>query len=120
MTVKERALRLVEAVPPEQLGEAEKMLRALVPEEEPTATLSPEERMARMRPLLEKHKAGTPLTEEERRELLSLGRGMSAHLPGSVDEFLREKHEENERTEARLAPCQACRRGIGAYTPPKE
>mgnify|MGYP001464104338 CR=1 FL=1 len=103
MTVKERVLHLVEAVPPERLGDAERMLRDLLPADDTVSALSPEERMARIRPLIEKHKAGIPLTEEERLELLALGRGMAAHLPGSVDEFLREKHEENERDEARLA-----------------
>jgi len=55
--------------------------------------------------IVQKRKEGT-MTEEERLELVNLACGMSAHLPGSVDEFLREKHEETEREEARWAARQ--------------
>lgn len=102
MGVKERLHQLVEELPESDLAEVERMLRGLSAPEERTEGLSPEERLARIRPLLRKHEAGT-MTEEDRLELLRLGRGMSAHLPGSVDDFLREKHEDTQREETRLA-----------------
>lgn len=43
-----------------------------------------------------------PMTREERRAILLPIIGSSPRLP-SVDEFLKQKHEENERDEARLA-----------------
>jgi len=43
-----------------------------------------------------------PKTEEERRARLTALRGSMPRLR-SVDEFLREKHEENERREAQLS-----------------
>ena len=102
MTVKERIHNLVEQLPPENLEEAERLLDDLRAPRDSTAGLSPEERRTRISVIVAKHKAGT-MTEEERLELLDLSCGMSAHLPGRVDAFLREKHEETEREEARLA-----------------
>lgn len=107
MSVKERIHELVEDIPPERLEEAERMLKGLVPSQAPTAGMKPDEREARLRAFIAKHKGGPPLTQEEREELLALGRGISAHLPGSVDEFMRQKHEDTEREEARLAPRSA-------------
>lgn len=94
MSTKERVHTLVEQVPPEKLEQAERLLWDLV--------MTPEERSARIDALLEKRKVGT-FTDTDRLELARLVRGMSAHLPGSVDEFLREKHQDTEREEARLA-----------------
>lgn len=39
------------------------------------------------------------LSPEERRARVQAARGCMEHLPGSVDDFLRRKHEENEREE---------------------
>ena len=39
---------------------------------------------------------------DARRDRVRAFRGSVAHLPGSVDEFLRGKHEDTEREEARL------------------
>jgi hypothetical protein len=61
-----------------------------------------------LRPVLEAA-APTPLSEAERAARLAAidaGAGSMAHLPGSLDEFLREKHEqtlhEEERDRRRL------------------
>ncbi len=102
MTVKERIHSLVEELPPEKWEEVERLLCGLKVPQEPAAALSPEEREARIGAILAKHRAGQAIAPEEREELLALGRGMSAHAPGSVDAFLREKHEETEREEARF------------------
>jgi len=103
MTAKEELHLLVDEVPPERLGDARRLMHELVAPRRPSAGLSREERWRRMLPLIEKREAGEELTADERRELIALGRGMSAHLPGSVDDFLREKHEDTEREEARMA-----------------
>ena len=41
------------------------------------------------------------LSQEERRRRLKVARGSLAHLSWGVDEFLRAKHEDTEREEAR-------------------
>lgn len=82
MTIRERVHALVERLPEGDLPVLERMLGGLAqPEETQQAPLSP----------------------EERRALVKAARGSAAHLPGSVEQFLREKHEDNERDEARAA-----------------
>lgn len=82
MSVKEEVIRLVEELSDSDLRTVKRMLEGLrLPEEGQT-----------VRP---------PMTAEERRANARAGLGMLAHLPGSVDEFLREKHEEVEREEER-------------------
>ncbi len=83
MSPKDEAHGLIERLSESDLAVVNRMLRGLAhPEGEvPAGRLSRDERRARLRAF----------------------RGSAAHLPGSVDEFLRERHEENERQEARRA-----------------
>ncbi len=82
MTLREEAIRMVEELSESSLRTVKRMLRGLrLPEELEAA-----------RP---------PRAPEERRANARAGLGALAHLPGSVDEFLREKRAEVEREEAR-------------------
>ena len=84
MSVKERVHHLVEALSEHDLLVVERILRGLtvVPEHEGAAPRqSAEERKARVYALA----------------------GSLRHMPTSVDDFLRQKHEDTEREEARLA-----------------
>ncbi|MBW3623380.1 MAG: hypothetical protein KY468_08220 [Armatimonadetes bacterium] len=73
MTVKEELHRLIEELPEEKIGQARNYLQSLKESE------MPEERAARVRS----------------------GFGALAQVPGSVDDLLVEKHEENEGEEGR-------------------
>jgi hypothetical protein len=102
MSTRERIEVLLDELTPDRLEVAERLLRGLTPENG-VARLSLERRLRLARPILDKHEAGAPLTQEERLQLADLACGMSAGLGGSVEDFLREKHEETEREEARLS-----------------
>lgn len=84
MTVKERLHRIIEEMPESEARRAEAMLRGLD------------------LPALQRRHGAQRLTPEERRARVRAFRGSAAHLPGSVEEFLRRKHEDTEREEARL------------------
>ena len=82
MGVREEVIRMVEEMSESDLLTVKRILRGLrLPEEsEPVPpAMSAEERRAKARANL----------------------GALSHLPGSMDEFLREKHEEIEREEQR-------------------
>lgn len=80
MSVKERVHSLVEELSESDLLVAERILRGL--------RLPPE-------PL----PAAPAITEEERRARIDAACGSMAHVPGSVEDFLREKREDVEREE---------------------
>ncbi len=89
MTAKERLHQMIEDLPEVDLQRAEAMLRGLGLPAPPGS------------------RAGPALTPEERRARVKAFRGSAAHLPGSVDDFLRRKHEDTEREEARLRGASA-------------
>jgi len=77
MSIREEIHEMIDALGPEDLQRVAAMMRGLMT-------------------------SRAPKTEEERRARLTALRGSMPRLR-SVDEFLREKHEENERREAQLS-----------------
>jgi hypothetical protein len=77
MSIREEIHEMIDRMPPEDLARVAAMMRSLMT-------------------------SRAPQSEEERRARLKALRGSMPGLP-SVDEFLREKHEENERREAQLS-----------------